>query len=572
MEDHLCDVVLKSHDGTEHPAHTLLLSATSLYFKNLLSGSFLEADRVQRKEPVEIAASKEAVSALLDYIYGGQPEVPLQIALELLQLAEACDLPKLARKLENAIAASINESSNSSAALKVLQEAHGLHALKAACEDKVAQDFETCSQHSDFQKLSASQLARILKRDDLNVIREESVLKCIFSWLKSCEKKNDCLGMLLQHIDFQSFSVENLLRIGRFTSGPQFADLHREVDEAMRLRGKRAHSSDGFEPKRKCLRHWSSDLGASIGACLPKNWWNLACGSLCCHDGAIYVTDYNDGGIQRLNPGGISLQVIVPKNAEVIGTQKLGPDCRFSISPTGEIFVLDFKNHRLVKFQNGSGNLVCDCSDASALFCSPNGILYVLQNQKVQKLNGSTLQTVVSVPKDLNFWATWMFVTKEEVIYLSSHRDTRILRVNPGESSEAVVVAKFGIKSKPELWDLCVTEDGTIYVADRSERKVLAFRPEHATCTEVLQCPSTHRPVAILVQDRSLYVGMVGSNYAGPAAAGVFEYVLPTELQLEWKESSRFNTREWSFFRCFHVIQVAGCKCWSCFCKKGWMW
>ena len=94
MESHLCDVVLKGNDGAEHCAHGALLSAASVYFKNLLSGPFLEANRVQQKEPVEIAASEAAVSALLDYMYGGQPEVSLETGLELLRLAEAYDLPK----------------------------------------------------------------------------------------------------------------------------------------------------------------------------------------------------------------------------------------------------------------------------------------------------------------------------------------------------------------------------------------------------------------------------------------------------------------------------------------------
>ena len=89
MDDHLCDVVLKSNDGAEHRAHTAVLSASSAFFKNLLGGTFLEAERVRQKEPVEIAASKEAVFALLDYIYDGQPEVQVQVGLELMRLAEA---------------------------------------------------------------------------------------------------------------------------------------------------------------------------------------------------------------------------------------------------------------------------------------------------------------------------------------------------------------------------------------------------------------------------------------------------------------------------------------------------
>ena len=173
MKDHLCDVELQSNDGAKHPAHVAVLSAASKFFKNLLSGSFLEAERVQKGQPVEIAASKAAVLALLDFFYGGQPEVNLEAGLELLRLAEAYDLPKLAGAIEAGFRASLD----SSAALKILQVAQGLHDLKAACEEKVAQEFETCSQHPDFGKLRAIQLARILRREDLSVSREESVFQ-----------------------------------------------------------------------------------------------------------------------------------------------------------------------------------------------------------------------------------------------------------------------------------------------------------------------------------------------------------------------------------------------------------
>ena len=163
LENHLCDVVLKSNDGAEHRAHAALLSAASMPFKQMLSGSFLEADQVQRGQPVEMDASKATLVALLDFIYGGQPEVNLEVGLELLGLAEAYDLPKLAGAIEAGFRASLD----SSGALRVLQEEHGLEDLKAACEKMVAKDFETCIQHPDFGKLSPTQLARILKRSDL---------------------------------------------------------------------------------------------------------------------------------------------------------------------------------------------------------------------------------------------------------------------------------------------------------------------------------------------------------------------------------------------------------------------
>ena len=238
MEDHLCDVVLKSHDGAEHRAHTALLSAASVVFRKLLSGSFIEAEQVKSNQPIEIPASTTALAVLLDFIYGGQPEVPVEAGLELLRLAEAYDLPKFAAAIEMGLLASLDSAN----ALQVLQEAHGLHGLKDACEEKVAEDFEACSQHPEFGKLSAGQLARILKRGDLKVSREEAVLKSIFNWL-NISRDEHAFSMLLQHVDFQSFSFENLLRLSRCTlSGPNCEELQREVSEALSLHRKRAQN------------------------------------------------------------------------------------------------------------------------------------------------------------------------------------------------------------------------------------------------------------------------------------------------------------------------------------------
>ena len=133
----------------------------------------------------------------------------MEVGLELLRLAEAYDLPKLAGAIEAGICACLD----SSVALQVLQEAHGLHSLRGACEDKVAEDFETCSQLPDFGKLSASQLARILRREDLAISREEEVVNAIFTWNKVSKDGNAYLGMLLQNAHFNSLSIENLLTL-----------------------------------------------------------------------------------------------------------------------------------------------------------------------------------------------------------------------------------------------------------------------------------------------------------------------------------------------------------------------
>eukprot|EP00435_Cladocopium_sp_Y103_P052807 s406_g16.t1 len=539
IEDHFCDVVLQSSDGAQHRAHAAVLYAASKNFKNLLDGSFLEAGRVQRGQPVEIAASKAAVHGLLDYVYGGKPEVNLEAGLELIGLAEAFGLPKLASAIETGFRASLNSNS----ALQILQEAHGLHTLKAACEEKVAEDFETCSQQPDFGKLDPGQLAGILDREDLMVSREEVVFKALFNWLKISKDREAFLGALLHYVDFKSISVENLLRLGRLpVPGLNGDHLHRKAKDALQAQcRKRTQSQESFRPKRRCLQHWSPDLGASTEFS-GRQVLPTSCLKLCWHEGAIYALDFhNTNEVFCWKPGDPATQVrkLLGEGTRVAGINNLGTDFAFSnlsILPTGEIFLLEH-HRRLVGLHNGFGRVVLDDLQGSIMRCSPTGVLYVLTVQGVQKLEGSRLQTVMtfeSLPRDLRLSDMFdMFVTKEEVIYILDNRNARILRFNPAESFEPFVVGQVLAEPRPDLLDMFVTEAGTIYVTENGPGKVLAIRPGDTTFTEVLECPGELTPTGVLVQDRSLYVSMLGP--AGPGGEGLYEYVLPLELQLECK-------------------------------------
>ena len=532
MDDHLCDVVLKSHDGAEHRAHTAVLSAASVFFKNLLGGSFLEAERVQQKQPVEIAASKAAASALLDYIYDGQPQVSVEVGLELLRLAEAYDLPKLAGEIEAGIRASLDGR----VALQVLQESHGLHSLRVACEDKVAEDFETCSQHPDFGKLSASQLARILRREDLAISREEEVVNAIFTWNKVSEDGNAYLGILLQNVHFHSLSIENLIRLGCTTlSGQSGDDLHREVEDALTFR-QRIQSLGTFQSKRRCLQHWSPFLGASTEAS-GREVLPFPCNSLWWHQGELFAVYFGGRRIISWKPGDPSscVRSVAGEGAAVTGINDFNDLEDLAISPSGEVSVADWWNRRILRFQNGYGDLVLGNADIyGSLFYSPSGVLYVTSRdgRTVAKVVGSTLETVIaseSLPPDMQFSAYRVFVTKEEVIYLLDNlNNSRILCINPAESLEPVVVAHIPTEGQSFLTDLFVTDGGTIYVADSRQRKVLAFHPGSPTFTEVLQCPDGFYPATLLVQDRSLYVSIREPTRGGR----VCEYLLPPELQL----------------------------------------
>eukprot|EP00438_Fugacium_kawagutii_P035368 Skav222153 [mRNA] locus=scaffold2756:51180:52859:- [translate_table: standard] len=531
-EGQLCDVAVKSRSGTEHRAHKAVLCAASADLKNMLVGPFQEANQVQQGQPVQMEASDAVVLALLDYIYCGELQVELEDSLELLRLADAYNFPELAGMIEAGLCAAL-DSASVVTALKVLRHARDLHELSAKCEQKVAANFEMCIELDDYLELTTGQLGRILRRADLTVSHEEVVVKGLFNWFNRSKDRGDGLVGLLHHIDFQSLSSSNLTRLRHLSAsiGPVGHDLQREVKEALQFHKKRSltNTPDAFQPKRRCLQNWSPDLGASSQAprrVLPNasfmHW----------HDGAMYSATFDPpsgSSILRWKPGDAESQAVAGKGARVNGVNDLGPDCRVSLSPEGQMLVVDYNHSRLVSFENGSGNVVLSDVDIVKVSCLPTGAVYALTQDggSVQKLVGARLQPVIAsndLPARLQFDAYSFFVTEEEVIYLSDRANSRILRLKPGEA-EPVVVGEAPSKEDSELTGLFVTENEKIYVADYEGQKVWAFHPGDAAWTEVLACPEELEPLDVLVDSRSLYVSMCDGK-------GLYEYLLPPKLQL----------------------------------------
>ena len=62
-------------------------------------------------------------------------------------------------------------------------------------------------------------------------------MQYLITWNKVSKDGGAVLGVLLQHVQFQALSTENLLRLGHATlSGPSGDDLHREVEGALTSR------------------------------------------------------------------------------------------------------------------------------------------------------------------------------------------------------------------------------------------------------------------------------------------------------------------------------------------------
>ena len=543
-EGHLCDVVLKSIDGTQHPVHRNVLSAASAALKALLCAPFREAEQIRQGKPVEMAASGGIVGAFVDYIYGGEPDVATVDAVELLRLAGAYGLPRLAEAVE----ADLQASLDSELALQLLQEAviWGMPDLRLACEEQVAKDFQQCPSTEEFLKLPGRQLQRILRREDLKVSREEVVVQALFKWAKSSRDKQEEMTYMLSNIDFPSLSTSNLhlLCHAAQSLGSSGADWECEVKQALSLHRKRPSSevSRAHRPKRRCLSHWAAGLGASqesdrAGKKLTPTV--KRCGHhLVWHQGAFFLNRMEPSQILSCKPGGENLRVVAGQGAPINGFNQVQKVWGLAMSPSEEMIVghgdEDDEESQLLRFQDGVGKVLLDVPDLIDVCSSPNGVIYVLDagGRRVQKVEGSRLLPLAdskNLPEEHAFHALYIFVSKQEVLYVSDCENDRILRFAEG-TSVPTVVADFKDRDGVSLAGLFVTEDERIFVCDRGNDRILMTDAGESTCCSELDVSELGEPCDLLVQDGFLNVLIRKGTQEGWEGR-VQQFVLPPRLE-----------------------------------------
>ena len=185
-------------------------------------------------------------------------------------------------------------------------------------------------------------------------------------------------------MDFQLISFGNLSQLGCFAAslGPNGSDLQRQVAEAMQAHKHRSAVEtpcNAFRPKRSCLTNWSPDLGANSADSVRK-----VCSTplydIRWHEGAIYGRARGRKQILCWKPGDDEPRAVAGEGARVAGVNDFGP-YRFALMPHGKIVVADVLAERLIIIQNGVGDLLLsDVTDLRTVFCSPNGVVYVLSH------------------------------------------------------------------------------------------------------------------------------------------------------------------------------------------------
>lgn len=506
QEGALCDALLVSADGTEFPVHRLILASGSDELGALVNGQFAEGDQVRKGEPVKVEVPSNVLLAVLEFIYGAEPVITIETGLELLPVAHRLGLMRLVELLEPAIGPSLQPWSVATSL--ILSQDLGLRQLHTRCELFLANNLEECSKAESFGKLSAAQLGRILRREDLKVDREETVLEAVLRWHQCMERGRDA-GALLQHVDFGSMSRLSLKELFRLSEslGSFGKDLQVEIEE-----GLKGHVSDmRWRPRRRCLRHWWPDLGAKrqshhivAGGPQPGEGPDQLgvhhhLSSIVYHGGSLYIGDMTNGRLVKwpigAKQGEILLQESNNRQQLCVETFAVGRDgtC-YLMDPEKSVWsvkdgqcvrVFEAKEkNRLEGFEGGNFPGIVD------LKCSPAGELYVCDKgrTRIQKVNNKELIPMTPSSKTSLSFHAWTFViSQDDSIYISDAAGDRILKFS-GQGNGIVVVDCAAVGIRPT--DMAL-HGNDVYISDMQRGSIWKKCSDEAALMEIAN-PANH--------------------------------------------------------------------------------
>ena len=169
---------------------------------------------------------------------------------------------------------------------------------------------------------------------------------------------------LLQHVHFNSLSIENLLRLGRTTlSGPSGDDLHREVERRFDL------PKENPKSRYLSVQEALSPALVTIFRCQLQPALKLQGERYCpCYVTLCAGTKVNCllrtvGGRRIISwkPGDPSscVRPVAGEGAAVTGINDLGTWRTWPSRPAGDVFVADWQNRRILRFSKRFWRLSC---------------------------------------------------------------------------------------------------------------------------------------------------------------------------------------------------------------------
>ncbi|NXV01689.1 KBTBC protein, partial [Cettia cetti] len=230
----ITDVVLIA-EGEKFPCHKVVLAAFSAYFKAMFTCGLAEC---MQREVVLHNISAESMSVILHYMYSAElclTNLNVQtvaLAAYFMQMEEVCNM---CQKY-------MMEHMDASNCVGIYYFANhiGAEDLCDQARKYTYQHFAEVSLQEEILEIEFQQLITLIKSDDLNISREESILDLVIRWVKhSRESRSEHLVELLKQVRLvlvsPSFLVETRKKNTIILCNSECNDMFEEALKTIQL-------------------------------------------------------------------------------------------------------------------------------------------------------------------------------------------------------------------------------------------------------------------------------------------------------------------------------------------------
>ncbi|XP_034637987.1 kelch-like protein 4 isoform X1 [Trachemys scripta elegans] len=195
QQKQLCDVLLIAGNH-KIPAHRLILSAVSDYFAAMFTNDVREA----KEEEIKMeGVDPDALKALVHYAYTGVLELKEDTIESLLAAACLLQLSQVIEVCCNFLMKQLHPSN--CLGIRSFGDAQGCMELLKVAHLYTMEHFTEVIQNQEFLLLPASEIAKLLSSDDINVPDEEAIFQALMMWVRhDLQSRQRDLGMLLSYI------------------------------------------------------------------------------------------------------------------------------------------------------------------------------------------------------------------------------------------------------------------------------------------------------------------------------------------------------------------------------------
>nr|WEX30410.1 Kelch-like protein 12-A-1 [Carassius gibelio] len=191
----LCDITLRV-EGTDFPAHRIVLAACSDYFCAMFTSELAE----KGKSFVDIQGlTASTMEILLDFVYTETVLDTVENVQELLPAACLLQLKGVKRACCDFLNSQLDPSNG--LGIRDFAETHNCLDLMQAAELFSQKHFAEVVQQEEFMLLSQSEVEKLIKCDEIQVDSEEPVFEAVLNWVKHNRKEREpYLADLLEYV------------------------------------------------------------------------------------------------------------------------------------------------------------------------------------------------------------------------------------------------------------------------------------------------------------------------------------------------------------------------------------